>query len=419
MQSDHTSSSWPWWRKAGFRFFVLFVLLYLFTVPFPHPFLPDPAALVAKAFEPLAGWTGTHLFSIERPFTSELVSDSTGLYLHVFNLAVIALLGMLSWSWFDRRRADYAKLSYAFVTVLSYYLAMQLFTYGFSKVFKWQFYLPEPNTLFTTLGETPRDLLYWSTMGTSRAYSIFTGSAEVLAALLLLFRRTRLAGALGAFAVLLNVVAINFSFDISVKLYSCFLVLLSLLIMAPDTKRLLQVFFRGNSAPAGGWTPQWDTKQKKLLYATIKTSVLILLLADALFPYVSSGIYNDDKAPRPELHGAYDVRLVRIDQDTIEPSPLVRDRWKRVFIHRRGYFITQLMDDKMQDYELAYLPDHNLQINLAGEQARGSVLHYTVVNDSIFFLDSEEGRHSLHLELKKINLEKLPLLQNEFNWTAD
>ena len=63
--------------------------------------------------------------------------------------------------WAARARptaATEARLWYGLHTGVAWFLALQLLQYGFDKVFKHQFYLPEPNTLYTPLGLLPPDL---------------------------------------------------------------------------------------------------------------------------------------------------------------------------------------------------------------------------------------------------------------------
>ncbi|MBL0144471.1 MAG: hypothetical protein IPP48_00540 [Chitinophagaceae bacterium] len=75
---------------------------------------------------------------------------------------------------------------YNFCTTACYhYLIIILLKYGLDKIFKTQFYLPEPNTLFTTVGHLDKDILFWSTMGSSHLYNTITGCIEILAAVLL------------------------------------------------------------------------------------------------------------------------------------------------------------------------------------------------------------------------------------------
>jgi hypothetical protein len=123
----------------------------------------------------------------------------------------------------EKRKGYNLNLENKIRPIIRYYLALILFIYGFSKVFKAQFYLPEPNLLFTTLGNLDKDILFWSTIGSSRSYSIFLGIIEIIPAMLLLFRKTSFIGSLIATGVLLHVVAINLLFYFCENLFTFFI----------------------------------------------------------------------------------------------------------------------------------------------------------------------------------------------------
>jgi uncharacterized membrane protein YphA (DoxX/SURF4 family) len=220
--SEPDIAYWNEGQKALLRFIALFVVLFISSFSFPHIFIPDVGKWLSPFFEKLVVFCGDHLFHIKRPYTQKIISDSTGMYLDVFVVFVLSSVASFVWTAVDRRPRSYDKLLYWFIVLVRYYLAMQLLHYGFNKLFKWQFYIPEPNTMFTTVGDTSPDLLYWSVMGISRPYTVFSGLLEVMAACMLLFKKTSFAGALLALTVMVNVVVINFSYDISVKLYSLF-----------------------------------------------------------------------------------------------------------------------------------------------------------------------------------------------------
>jgi len=412
-------ANWTFPEKTLFRFVFVYVLLFINSFSFQHELLPDIGKYTAPFFEVLLKWFGDIVLKIHYPYTIELISDSTGMYIHALLLVFISIILSIIWSVFDRHRKNYHALFYWFMVIVRYYLAIQLLTYGFSKIFKWQFYLPEPNTLFTTLGETPRDLLYWSTMGTSRPYVMFLGLTELVAALLLFFRRTTVIGGLATVIILINVVMINFCFDISVKLYSCFLLLLGIILIAPYAKKLF-LFFTGNNFVAiKSFSPNYSTPKAKFIYVASKTVVICFLLADALSIYFTANNFNDDKAPRPLFHGAYEVSLFIRNKDTI--APLLNDstRWKRIFIHRRGYLITQTMNDAMQDYKLEYdTVNQKLSIKKPGDLVI-TTLDYLQNANGIQELKGKIVNDSICIRLKKINMDQLPLLQKEFNWTID
>ncbi|WP_435522525.1 hypothetical protein [Chryseobacterium indoltheticum] len=101
--------------------------------------------------------------------------------------------------------------------VCVFYISIVLIKYGFDKIFQTQFPEPEPNILFTRFGNLDKDILFWSTIGTSKIYNIIMGSIELFSGILLWFRRSRFLGLLLAIICLAQIFIINISFDISVK----------------------------------------------------------------------------------------------------------------------------------------------------------------------------------------------------------
>lgn len=413
--------SQPYSRTQSFliRFSICYVLLFISSFSFPHALIPDIGSWFSPFYETIAGFTAANIFHLQKPYSVELISDSTGMYVHVFNLLFIAFIPAIIWFRSDREKQNEKRLLYILQVIVRYYLAMQLLHYGFNKVFKWQFFLPEPNTLYTSVGDTPRDLLYWTSMGSSYSYNLFSGIIEVFAALLLFFRRTQLFGAITALGIMINVFMINIGFDISVKLYSAFLIALCFLLIAPDAKRLFRFFFTNEAVEKAEPVPFFANEKYKWLYRSLKCITVLLLVTDSLYIYFESKNYNDDLAARPPMHGAYEVSLFVLDGDTIEANLSNSARWKRVFVHRRNYFIVQNMMDQMEDFMLEN--DTARQILMMTDYNGNSknIFRYDEISATEFVLRGRAGMHELEMQLKKKELEKLPLFQDEFSWTVD
>src|SRR5204863_6312660 len=92
-----------------------------------------------------------------------------------------------------------------------------------------------------TFGEASPMGLLWTFMGSSTSYTVFSGLAEVIGGLLLMARRTTLLGALVCIGVMVNVVMLNFSYDVPVKLYSSHLLAMAFFLLLPDLRRLTNV----------------------------------------------------------------------------------------------------------------------------------------------------------------------------------
>ena len=141
----------------------------------------------------------------------------------------------------------------------------------------------------------------WNFMGYSTPYTVFGGFAELLPAVFLLFRRTALLGALLSFCVLLNIVMLNFCYDVPVKLYSLNLLLLSVVLIAPEVPRLFRIFVLNYPAVPSNLREPLVTRRVALV---VKVLVLVILLGQTIYSAVG-------------LH-----RMVSAQRETAPPSPL-------------------------------------------------------------------------------------------------
>ncbi|RYZ22645.1 MAG: hypothetical protein EOO16_08295 [Chitinophagaceae bacterium] len=224
--------------------------------------------------------------------------------------------------------------------LLTFYLAALLLRYGADKLTGGQFYRPEPNTLYTPFGALDPDILYWSVMGLSRPYQVFLGGVEVLAALLLFFRRTRTAGLWLAFLVCAQILSVNWCFGIAVKLLSSFLLLLSAGLIGRDWMRMARLL--GGKAVAA--LPARDARGGPLRI-TLKVLAGGLLLADAFYPAIASGHWNDSAGTRPYLYGAWEVTPAPARFFPGDTVPV-----RRLFFHRDHYLVLQDVRDGLRSF---------------------------------------------------------------------
>ncbi|MEI9909693.1 MAG: hypothetical protein WDO71_08445 [Bacteroidota bacterium] len=197
-----------------------------------------------------------------------------------------------------------------------------MFQYGFAKVFKQQFPFPNLNRLVQPMSDTSPMGLTWAYMGQSFGYNIFTGLLEIAAGLLLLFRRTTLAGALLTMGIMANVVMMNFCYDIAVKLYSSFLLLVALFITVTNMRRLVAFFFFN--------TPVTVCPEPKLFRSKRANRIMnilgIVLVAYFVFGQVQQKINMSkqvwaDSGPKSSLFGIYNLEFYIRNNDTL---PLLR-----------------------------------------------------------------------------------------------
>lgn len=120
-------------------------------------------------------------------------------------------------------------------------LGYEMIRYGIPKLIGMQFY-----PLYWRLDQRSVDMtpsaLAWAFLGRSYWYQAFGGVIEVASGVLVCFRRTTLLGACLMATALLNVVLINYFYDVPVKLFASVYFLFDVALIARDWRRLRGFF---------------------------------------------------------------------------------------------------------------------------------------------------------------------------------
>lgn len=365
-------------------FFLLFVLF------FPLTFLGDfQQQWSLFLWEDLAGWIVKNIFKMNQA-RIDFSSDSSSMFALVMILITVSALAViLIKKKHQQRILDLSK------EIIVLYLAVVLMKYGFDKIFKAQFYLPEPNILYSRFGNLDRDILFWSTMGTSRLYSVSAGILEILAALLILFRKTRVLGLLVSIGVLINIFLINIGFDISVKFFSLILLFMAVFALKDDWIPLYRFLILKQEVKPD--EKKEITPNFQSVWVFFKTAFVGLSMVVILFPFINSGNFNDDRADRPFLHGAFK----NLDEDS---------DIQYVFFHRNSYLILMDKNEKMVDFH--YLQGSKNQLILENYTNKKTEVNYVYQKkDSLLTLDF--GKYMI--KTKELNWRKMNALQPLFH----
>jgi hypothetical protein len=223
------------------------------------------------------------------------------------------------------------------------------------KLIKGQFIYPMQ--LEETYGDMSPMGLLWKFMGFSTPYNLFAGAAEAGAGVLLFFRRTATLGSLLAVAAMTNVVMINFSYDVCVKLGALNLLLMAAFLLAPDLRRLadLLVLQRPTSPrnvaplPPG---PRW----RRVGSLVLKTLVIGYLMISTTKRCLDRWWQFDLIRTRYEARQsrAYEVDDFVRNGRPVPPSPQASGRWQSLTFGPKGAVVAA-MDDRSYpvDYDAA------------------------------------------------------------------
>ena len=218
--------------------------------------------------------------------------------------AILVLIGAISYGVYWQRQpvgrpADTAVLAF-WQGLLRYAVAFDLALIGWQKLFNLQFFVPLGMLDLPFRSFSGEDLT-WAYFGHSYPYRFTIGALQIGGALLLLFHRTRLLGVFTLLPVLVNIVLIDYFYQMPVGVFwqalihlTCLLYLLGL-----DYERLVTFFLR---------TPNHLPRlaiRRPLVRTLVRLSVVygpLLLLSGPEFPDTY-----------PQLTGKYAVRNVQLN----------------------------------------------------------------------------------------------------------
>jgi hypothetical protein len=284
-----SDSTWPSANRILFRFFFVYFALYFNPLNF---FTAIPgfywfAEWVNHPLDLLVNFMNSRFFRIKGVLVPMGGSGDTSYGWALFYTQfLLAVVGTVVWSILDRRRSAYPKLYYFLGLGLRYTVAGTAFSYGILKVFAMQMYFPNLSQLATPLGDFLPMRFSWLFIGYSTPYQVFSGIAEVLVALLLIWRNTALLGSLLSVGVFANVFMLNMSYDIPVKIYSFHLLLASTYLVWQERERLIGFFLRNSpTLPSAVYTPISRSKWFNISRWVLKIFFLITSFGMVTYNY--------------------------------------------------------------------------------------------------------------------------------------
>ncbi|APA97836.1 DoxX family protein [Nocardia seriolae] len=375
---------------------------------------------------PPIAWTATQVLGL-RVTSTQVGSDSAFQWTALFLLAVIALLGTAGWSVLDRRRRGYTRLFAWTQLYWRFVLAISMFYFGMAKAIPTQmpFVL---NRLVEPYGNFSPEGVLWSQVSVSPAYEIALGAAELLAGVLLVIPRAATAGALLCAVDMAQVLLLNMTYDIRLKTVSSQFLLLSLVLLAPQARRLAAVLFSDRAAPALRRIPLFASARANRIALIAQLAVGLILLA-----VTGAQNWRQWDHPTPELYGIYEID--HFSSEGYARDPLLTDglRWRRVVVDRPFHvsdpvaLTIQHMDDSFEIYGGTIDParhiidlHHRIALGTYAETPVRVRLTYWWPGPGLLVIDADDyAGHRIHAYFKQLDPKSFPLLERGFSWVQE
>ena len=397
---------WNQLTKISFRFTFVFSILFIFLKNNgAFPFFRIIVEPLSKLSQIVIPWFAKNIlhYQYDYSISTNGSGDTSYDWMMLIFIVFTALLATTIWSLLDAKRKNYNILYYWMTVVIRYYVAFMLFNYGLIKLFHAQMPPPSLGKLMQPLHEFSPMGLAWTYLGFSKGFNIFMGIVEI-AALLLIFRRTMVLGAIITLATSINIMSVNYFFDVPVKLVSTILFLFSFILLIPNIKSLYQYFIL-NKPSSLKLIEKPISKKLWLNKINVigKFVIIILFFMAQYFSLKGTQMTIDKYYKKSELYGIYQVDNKSNEQNNFPKN------WKYIVLEFEGYGSA-----RDTNYE-------RLQLDVGIDKLKKIVrfdkliFKYAVEKNGDIILTTEDADYNDYIRLKRIDEKSTILLERKFN----
>jgi hypothetical protein len=303
-----------------------------------------------------------------------------------------------------------------------------MLTYGMVKAFPLQMTYPSLTKLLEPYGHFSLMGVLWAHIGASPAYERFTGLVELSAAMLLFVPGLTLFGALISLAASMQVFVVNMAYDVPVKLFSFHLILISLVLLAPDARRLVNFIVLGRATEASSHPPLFRRRFLRVAAIAVQLALGTWLVYSSFTVNNASYRQRGPEAPRPPLYGVWTIETMTIDGQVRPPLVTDHERWRRMIVQAPTGMTFQRMDDTFAGYG-AIVDTSARTITLtrapvtpgrpvARPEETGR-FSYEQPSPERLILDGTVDGKAMRMELQYYDRNNFRLVQSRFRWIQD
>ena len=423
VQGMNTEPRWTLTKRIAFRF--VFAYLVLYIIPFPVDSLPFTTTLVEKytnVWQAIVPWVGKHLLHLSYDITifTNGSGDTTYNYVQVLCFLILATIAAAIWSVLDRRRLNYEQLYQWLRLYVRFSLASALIGYGAFKIIPVQMPAPFFTRLVEPYGDSSPMGLLWAFIGASNGFQIFTGCAEMFGGLLLLLPRTTLFGAVVSLADTTLIFILNMCYDVPVKLYSFHLLMLSVFLIAPDLRRLANLFLFNRSVEAVELFHLFRRKWLNRSVLALQIVFGLYLLGSSFYQSYEQLKVRRPSAPKPPLYGIWLVDEFTIDGQGRPQLLSDPTRWQRVILQFPGALTVQPMSGPNQSFVLELdMEGRTLSLGKRNDPEWKASFSFEEKNPELITMEGELDGHRTYAKLVRFDETKFLLNTRGFHWIQE
>ena len=411
------NTPWKALHKIAFRFWFIYLVNYILA----SRIIVD----ISFVWNYIVYFISGH-FNILVPTQPNGSGDTTYNYIQLAAMVCISLIGSLIWTVADKKRNSYNLLAYIAEVLTRYFLGLALVFYGFSKLNLSQFPFPDLYTLNEPFGDSSPMGLAWTFIGYSPAYNIIIGSTEAVSGVFLFIRRTKTFGALMSMVVMANVVALNFCYDIPVKLLSSHLLIMGIYIASADIRRLVALFFLDKEIPKSYHFSPTLGKKMKIAAFCVKVLLIGYIGYTNIEMLVTSLIERKKEMSVSPLYGVYSVEDYKVVATLSTKGNENKSHFNEIYFDKgsRASFVNR--DPKSHEiYKFRLDTNRNLLLlvgrfndkdTIRFHFTKGNLINFNQNDSNVICLNGWLKNDSLAIKIRPKNISGTNLEKTGFHW---
>jgi hypothetical protein len=198
------------------------------------------------------------------------------------------------------------------------------------------------------------------------------------------------------------------------------LILLSVLLLAPELQRLGDVFFLDRPSPASSQPALFTNPLRNRVALVLQIAFGAWLLGINVYGSTIAWHKYGAGAPKSALYGIWDITQLTVDGQSRPPLLTEKDQLRRAIFEFPQVVAFQRMDDSFVRYgaainsgektvALTKFDDKSWKANFTFQQPEASQL----------VLDGEMDHHKLHMQLQLVDRNKFLLVSRGFHWVQE
>jgi hypothetical protein len=217
---------------------------------------------------------------------------------------------------------------------------------------------------------------------------------------------------------MMQVFMLNVAYDVGVKTTSLHLMLIAALLLAPEWRRLANLFVLNRPAGVSVHPPLCRGARANRI--ALAAQVLFGLWLTGLTVHLNVERWREQESGREEspLYGIWDVEQFTIDGQMRPPLLTDPQRWRRaIFEFPRPGAWFEKMDDSFAAYRGTVDTQRSaLALTKLFDKRSGATFAFQRPVRNELILDGEMDGHRIHAQLRLFDRNRLPLVSHRRQW---